>query len=229
MRLYLKCVEDIRREIATLPLQITDFYMFLFIEFLGTKTVALVPKSWGKHDVRILKSCNKLFQRFQLEVIQLQYPGSPLLQGCTNLSGRGRGQEQRVFPALRTRRLEPRKNGTRADGERRGSVSGRSTRGRLKMGTKPPPPAARFSPTRRAARFHPSARSAQEDDAGSQRGVNHHRQPRSSSPETSVPRPRTEEREKAGKNRRSPSAPAAMDYVPSPPRVTALASARPVT
>ncbi|KAL7824852.1 hypothetical protein SRHO_G00343840 [Serrasalmus rhombeus] len=100
MRLYLKCVEDIRREIATLPLQITDFYMFLFIEFLGTKTVALVPKSWGKHDVRILKSCNKLFQRFQLEVIQLQYPGSPLLQGCTNLSGRGRGQEQRVFPAL---------------------------------------------------------------------------------------------------------------------------------
>ncbi|KAL7825647.1 hypothetical protein SRHO_G00340400 [Serrasalmus rhombeus] len=77
-----------------------DFYMFLFIEFLGTKTVALVPKSWGKHDVRILKSCNKLFQRFQLEVIQLQYPGSPLLQGCTNLSGRGRGQEQRVFPAL---------------------------------------------------------------------------------------------------------------------------------
>ncbi|KAL7825635.1 hypothetical protein SRHO_G00340280 [Serrasalmus rhombeus] len=100
MRLYLKCVEDIRREIATLPLQITDFYMFLLIEFLGTKTVALVPKSWGKHDVRILKSCNKLFQRFQLEVIQLQYPGSPLLQGCTNLSGRGRGQEQRVFPAL---------------------------------------------------------------------------------------------------------------------------------
>ncbi|KAL7825000.1 hypothetical protein SRHO_G00342320 [Serrasalmus rhombeus] len=74
--------------------------MFLLIEFLGTKTVALVPKSWGKHDVRILKSCNKLFQRFQLEVIQLQYPGSPLLQGCTNLSGRGRGQEQRVFPAL---------------------------------------------------------------------------------------------------------------------------------
>ncbi|KAL7825648.1 hypothetical protein SRHO_G00340410 [Serrasalmus rhombeus] len=41
-----------------------------------------------------------LSQRFQLEVIQLQYPGSPLLQGCTNLSGRGRGQEQRVFPAL---------------------------------------------------------------------------------------------------------------------------------